>query len=261
MSPSSKLSLLLVQAKLSWKNPAENRAHLEQKLAACQGNFNLAVFPEAFTTGFLGDPDLPSEGMDGQTVSWMQELAERHASAICGSVVIVDQGERFNRFLLVEPNGDIQHYDKRHLFSMGGESERYVAGQDRVVWRYGDWRICPQVCYDLRFPAWCRNRNDYDLLLFVANWPRGRVHHWTALLRARAIENQSWVAGVNRVGEDGNGFAYPGSSQLIDPTGEVLVAMGNEEETSLSEIDLEKVRATQKAFPFQPDADAFELLN
>jgi omega-amidase len=259
MNSSNKLSLFLIQAKLSWKNPAENRQHLEQKLAACEGQFDLAVFPETFTTGFLGDPDLPSEDMHGPTVSWMQELAAKHDSAICGSAVIVEQGERFNRFLLVKPDGEIQHYDKRHLFSMGGESERYVAGQERVIWSLGAWRICPQVCYDLRFPAWCRNRDDYDLLLFVANWPRGRVHHWTALLRARAIENQAWVAGVNRVGEDGNGVAYPGNSQLIDPMGEVLAAMGDKEEVGWFEIDLEKVRSTQTSFPFQPDADRFEI--
>lgn len=259
MNPSATLSVLLVQARLEWKNPAENRAQLEQQLAVSQQDFSLAIFPEAFTTGFLGDPDVPSEGMDGPTVEWMKRLAQRYNSALAGSAVIVEDGKRFNRFLFVTPGGNVSHYDKRHLFGYGGENKRYVAGQERVIWRYGDWRINPQICYDLRFPVWCRNRSDYDLQLFVANWPSSRVQHWSALLRARAIENQAWVIGVNRVGEDGKGNAFPGCSHVFDPSGELVADLGGEEESRLIEIYLGRVAATQLSFPFQSDADGFDL--
>ena len=248
---------LLVQARLFWKNPAENRAYLEQKLATCSQQFDLAVFPETFTTGFLGDPDLPSEGMDGPTVAWMRELAAEHNAAIAGSAVIVEQGQRFNRFLLVSASGEVQHYDKRHLFGIGGENRRYVAGTRRAVLSLGNWRICPQICYDLRFPVWCRNRNDYDLLLFVANWPGSRIQHWKTLLQARAIENQAWVIGVNRVGEDGLGVDYPGCSQVYDPMGTLVTDLAHAEVNQLVELDQSRVDATQQKFPFGADADGF----
>jgi len=260
MSSLSTLSTLIVQARLSWKKPAENRQHLAELLAGSPQPFKLAVFPETFTTGFLGDPDLPSEDMNGPTVAWMKEMAGLYNSAMAGSAVIVEQGQRFNRFLLVTPDGSVQHYDKRHLFGYGGESERYVAGTERVIMRLGEWRICPQICYDLRFPVWCRNRNDYDLLLLVANWPEKRIQHWCSLSRARAIENQAWAISVNRVGEDGLGVAYPGRSQVISPLGEVVADLPGEEECRLLELDLDQVSKTRKTFPFQADADAFEFV-
>jgi len=257
---SGSLSAVLVQARLAWKNPAENRDHLEAQLALCTAPFDLAIFPEAFTTGFLGDPNVPSEDMDGPTLAWMKNLAARYGAAMAGSAVIVVDGQRFNRFLLVTANGDVQHYDKRHLFGYGGENQRYVAGAERRVLRLGDWRICPQVCYDLRFPVWCRNRDDYDLLLFVANWPGSRIQHWTTLLQARAIENQSWVIGLNRVGEDGKGIAYPGRSQVYDPAGRLVVDLESIEETRLVELPLSTVAETRREYPFQADADRFELV-
>jgi len=259
MNASSTLSVLLVQARLAWKKPAENRAHLERVLAAVQKPFDLAVFPETFTTGFLGDPNLTPEGMDGPTVDWMQGLAKRYGSALAGSAVIGDAGKLFNRFLFVTADGGVKHYDKRHLFAYGGENKRYAAGNKRLVWKWGEWRINPQVCYDLRFPAWCRNRADYDLQIFVANWPGSRIAHWSALLRARAIENQCWVIGVNRVGQDGKGVAYPGCSQVFDPLGEAVADLGDKEEARLVEIELNRVADTQKAFPFLADADDFDL--
>jgi len=250
---------LLVQARLFWKNPEENRKHLERQLADSNAAFDLAIFPETFTTGFLGDPDLPSEGMDGPTVGWMREQARRHNAAMAGSAVIVEQGERFNRFLLVTADGEVQQYDKRHLFGFGGENKRYVPGTKRVVLRLDEWRICPQICYDLRFPVWCRNRRDYDLLLFVANWPGGRIHHWKTLLQARAIENQSWVIGVNRVGEDGLGATYPGCSQVYDPLGNLVISVDGTEVNHLVDLDLDQVRVIREKFPFLADADRFEL--
>jgi predicted amidohydrolase len=256
----STLKTLLVQAQLCWREPARNRDHLESLLADSGGGFDLAVLPETFTTGFLGDSDLPDEGMDGPTVAWMQSLAARHESAIAGSAVIVEDGHRYNRLLFVTPDGSVRHYDKKHLFAFGGEDRRYSAGHERVNVDYLGWRINLQVCYDLRFPAWCRYRGDYDLMLLVANWPSKRVAHWSTLLEARAIENQCWVIGVNRVGRDGNGVSYPGRSVALDPLGQCAADLGDSEDCRLVELRLDAVEATRRDFPFQADADRFELL-
>jgi predicted amidohydrolase len=254
-----RLNALLVQAQLDWKDPKHNRDHLESLLVDFDGDADLAVLPETFTTGFLGDSDLSDEGMDGPTVSWMKGLAAAHDFALAGSAVIVEDGRRYNRLLFVTPEGEVLHYDKRHLFAFGGESRRYQAGRERVIVNYRGWRINLQVCYDLRFPAWCRNRNDYDLMLLVANWPTRRVGHWSLLLEARAIENQSWVIGVNRVGKDGNGIAYPGCSVVHDPLGACVANLGDGECCRLVELDLSEVLRVREEFPFQADADRFTI--
>lgn len=254
-----KLKVLLVQAQLRWKQPEENRSHLQELLTDSGGDFDLAVVPETFTTGFLGDPDLPSEGMDGPTVAWMRDMARTRDAALVGSAVIVEDDRRYNRFLYVRPDGTVDWYDKRHLFSYGGENRRYAAGRERRVFTLGDWRFSPQVCYDLRFPVWCRNQDDFDLQIFPANWPAKRVEHWKALLRARAIENQAWVIGLNRAGEDGNGIAYPGCSQVYDPLGELVAELGDAEECRCVELNLGQVGETRRTFPFQEDADPFDL--
>jgi len=253
------LRTLLVQARLSWKDPARNRDHLAQLVTAATGEFDLAVLPETFTTGFLGDSDLPEEGMDGPTVAWMKALAAERGCALAGSAVITEAGRRFNRLLFVTPAGDVWHYDKRHLFAFGGENRRYAAGTQRVTINYLDWRINLQICYDLRFPAWCRNRDDYDLMLLVANWPSKRVKHWSLLLEARAVENQAWVIGVNRVGEDGNGVPYPGCSVVHDPMGERVADLGSSERCQLVDLDLSAVAQVREQFPFQADADRFRF--
>jgi len=255
------LNTLLVQARLRWRDPQRNREHLEKLLEAAPADLDLAVLPETFTTGFLGDADLPEEGMDGPTVAWMRQLAERKGCALAGSAVITESGQRFNRLLFVSPNGEVAHYDKRHLFAFGGENRRYTAGRERVIVDYLGWRINLQICYDLRFPAWCRNREDYDLMLLVANWPSKRVRHWSALLEARAIENQSWVIGVNRVGEDGNGMQYPGCSVVHDPLGECVANLGDQEACRSVALDLEAVAQIRAQFPFQADADRFEWID
>jgi predicted amidohydrolase len=254
-----KLKALLVQACLDWKDPAANRAHLEAMLESSGEEFDLAVLPETFTTGFLGDSGESEEGMDGATVEWMQKMGQRFDCAVAGSLVISEGGERFNRMVFADAGGVRATYDKRHLFSYGGEDRRYKAGTERVVFDFHGWRINLQVCYDLRFPAWCRNRDDYDLMLLVANWPRRRVHHWQLLLEARAVENQSWVIGVNRVGEDGNGIKYPGCSVVHDPMGEVVADLGDQPCVRVAELDLARVREVRKTFPFQADADRFEI--
>jgi predicted amidohydrolase len=255
------LSILLVQAQLDWKDPAANRSHLAGLLQAAEPGFNLAVLPETFTTGFLGDSDQTDEGMDGDTVAWMREQAATHGCALAGSAVIVDDGCRYNRMLFVRPDGEITFYDKRHLFAFGGEHERYTAGSRRVTARYLGWRINLQVCYDLRFPAWCRLRDDFDLQLYVANWPSKRVAHWSALLRARAIENQSYVVAVNRAGRDGKGIDYPGASVVLDPQGHALAELGEGEQSRLVTVRPGPVAETRRQFPFQADADRFRILD
>jgi omega-amidase len=255
----STLKTLLVQAQLRWKEPQRNREHLEELVTSAPGDLDLAVLPETFTTGFLGDTNLPEEGMDGPTVNWMKSLARRRDCALAGSAVINEGDKRFNRFLFVTPGGAVSHYDKRHLFAFGGENRRYAAGARRVVLEYLGWRINLQICYDLRFPAWCRCRGDYDLMLMVANWPSKRVGHWSSLLEARAIENQSWVVGVNRVGEDGNGMQYPGCSVVHDPLGERIADLGSVENCRLVELDRSTVARIRSEFPFLADADRFEF--
>jgi predicted amidohydrolase len=256
----STLKSLLVQARIRWKDPAENRAHLQSLVGQSAEDFDLVVFPETFTTGFLGDSDLPAEDMDGPTVEWMQGLAADNDTAVAGSIVIVENGQRYNRLVFVTPAGRVEQYDKRHLFAFGGENKRYTAGETRVVIHYRGWRICLQTCYDLRFPAWCRNRDDYDLMLLVANWPAKRVHHWLSLLEARAIENQAWVIGLNRVGKDGNGLQYPGRSVVFDPLGATAADLGDQECTQLVTLDLDMLNKVRTDFPFQNDADSFEFL-
>ena len=253
------LNTLLVQARICWKDPARNRAHLQSLVEESAGHFDLMVFPETFATGFLGDSDLPEEDMHGPTVQWMQGMAAEYDAAVAGSIVVVEQGQRFNRLVFVEPGGRFESYDKRHLFAFGGENRRYTAGDSRVVINYRNWRICLQICYDLRFPAWCRNRNDYDLMLLVANWPAKRLQHWLSLLEARAIENQAWVIGLNRVGKDGNGIHYPGRSVVFDPAGAAIADLGDQECTQAVELDLDLLRQIRTQFPFQNDADSFEF--
>jgi predicted amidohydrolase len=251
------LHALLVQASLKWQRPADNRAHLDELLAGQSGPTGLVVLPETFTTGFLGDEG-EAETMNGPTVAWMQAWAERLDAVITGSVVIGDGG-RYNRLLWVEPGGQVRHYDKRHLFAPGGEDRRYSAGTERRVFNYRGWRVCPQVCYDIRFPVWCRSRGDYDLLLVVANWPSARAGAWRSLLQARAIENQCYVVAVNRVGEDGHGKRYPGGSVVFDPMGEALLELGDSEGLGAQALGLERVAAVREQLPFQRDADDFEL--
>lgn len=255
----NKINALLVQAQLGWKDPSANREHIAHLLDNAQPGYDLAVLPETFTTGFLGDDDDGAESMAGATVSWMLEQCRQHDCALAGSIVITEHGQRFNRMIFATPDGVLGHYDKRHLFSYGGEDRRYSSGEDRVILEYRGWRINLQVCYDLRFPAWCRNRGDYDLMLLVANWPRKRVAHWSTLLQARAMENQAWVIGVNRVGEDGNGFVYPGCSVVHDPLGETPLRLSDQEACCTVELDLERVRQVRSTFPFLNDADRFRI--
>ena len=255
----NKLQCLLVQSQLFWADAQANRLQLESIARSQASDCDLVIFPETFTSGFLGDAEADPETMDGVTLEWMRSLAAELDCVICGSVAIATGPGRVNRFLWVQPDGHLEFYDKRHLFSFGGEDKRYVAGHERKVFHYRGWRICPQICYDLRFPAWCRNRDDYDVLLFVANWPEPRTSAWTALLRARAIENQCYVIGVNRSGRDPRGLEYAGGSAIYDPLGNSVLDLGGIECSGKSIIELDKVTAIRKQLPFLQDADNFQL--
>jgi len=199
--------------------------------------------------------------MEGPTVAWMKMLAAELDCVICGSAVIANENGSVNRFLWVQPDGKVEFYDKKHLFSYGGEDKRYLAGKERKIFNYRGWRICPQICYDLRFPVWCRYRDDYDVLLFVANWPEPRTLAWTTLLQARAIENQCYVIGVNRSGEDPHGLKYSGGSAVYDPLGKKILDLGNTECSGTVFVDLSEVDKIRSQLPFQQDADDFIVTN
>lgn len=253
------LRISLVQTSLDWQQPEQNRSRLANLIAPLSGQTDLVVLPEMFTTGFTMAPETLAEPMQGPTLDWMRQQADTLGAAVCGSVVVEDNGYR-NRFFFVTPDGRVQHYDKRHLFRMANEHQYYVAGDTRLVIEYKGWRILPQVCYDLRFPVWCRNVNDYDLMLCVANWPSPRRHAWRTLLQARAIENQGYVAGVNRVGIDGKGLDYSGDSLLVDFKGQALLD-GNPGDAFVKTgtLNAEDLQQFRHNFPAWQDADDFEL--
>ncbi len=202
------MKIALIQSSLFWENPNANRNHFEEKINAIDEEVDLIVLPEMFSTGFTMNPSAVSETMQGETVLWLQSLAEAKNSAITGSLVIQENNNFYNRLLFVFPSGEIQFYDKRHLFTLAGEDKIYTSGKDKLIVEYKGWKICPLVCYDLRFPVFARNVEEYDVLIYVANWPESRITAWDALLKARAIENMSYTIGVNRVGKDNNNFEH-----------------------------------------------------
>lgn len=256
------LRVTLVQSELVWQNPSANREYFAQLLQDLAGKTDLIVLPEMFTTGFMMNPETHAETYGGATFTWMQEQARQLQAALCGSVATEVNGQYVNRFMFAAPDGSLQFYDKRHLFRMGDEVNHYSAGKERKIFNYQGWRILPQVCYDLRFPVFMRNRNDYDLAIVVANWPAVRRKPWRTLLQARAMENQSYVLGGNRVGTDGLGLTYSGDSLAIDCKGELLI--DQPEATAFvqtTSLDLQALRQFREQFPAWMDADEFSLLN
>lgn len=254
------MKVALIQSSLVWENPKANRTHFEDKINALTEAVNLIVLPEMFSTGFTMNPSDLAESMQGETVQWMQTLAKAKNVAITGSLVIEESGNFYNRMLFVYPSGETLYYDKKHLFTLSGEDKVYTAGDKKIIVDYLGWKICPLVCYDLRFPVFSRNTNDYDLLLYVASWPEKRIKAWNTLLKARAIENMSYVVGVNRIGVDGNQHPYNGHSQVIDFLGDYLVAPQETENFFVLTLDREKMLSARKSFGFLNDRDAFELL-
>lgn len=256
------LTLTLVQSNLEWQQAETNREILAGLLANETIRTDLILLPEMFTSAFTMESGAIAEDWPGATVDWMQELAEKYDAAVCGSIAVTDDGKRYNRLVFITPEGNAVFYDKRHLFRMLGEHKRYAAGEERAVLVWRGWRIYPLVCYDLRFPVWCRNTPElaYDLMLFVANWPGARNHHWQALLEARAIENLAYVAGVNRIGHDGNGIGYLGHSMVFDATGKTLLNAGESAGIHTVTLDKTQLEEYRQTFPAHMDADTFELI-
>jgi omega-amidase len=258
------LKVLLVQHDSFWQHPEANRDRIRTLIEEAERT-DLIILPEMFSTGFSMESKQLAEPMEGATHRWMQEMASKTCSVICGSVIIEKSGEYLNRFLWVNPDGLTTTYDKRHLFRMADEHDFYSAGHLNVIIDLKGWKIKPQICYDLRFPVWARNKmidgkHEYDVLINVANWPEARVNAWDTLLKARAIENHAYVVGVNRVGLDGNDIKYCGHSGIYDPKGNTLAFLDNKlvaYATNLNYADLARYREN---FPAQLDADAFEIL-
>lgn len=253
----NKINVTLIQAKLEWEDKAQNLENFNSLLSGLETD--VIILPEMFTTGFSMSPENLSETMDGESVNWMISKSKELNAAICGSLIIQEDQKYYNRFVWVEPSGKIITYDKRHLFGYAGEDEHYTAGQQRIIIEYKGWKILPLICYDLRFPVWSRNTEGYDLLIYVANWPRVRSYAWKALLQARAIENQSFVIGVNRVGLDGKGNNYSGNSMIIYPLGEIMYELDGEEVHQINLIK-ELVESQRESLPFLKDQDKFNII-
>jgi omega-amidase len=252
------LNVTLVQCELAWEQPQDNRRQIGEIIASVGTGTDLIVLPEMFTTGFSMNTLANAEEPGGATEEWMTSLAQQYDCAVTGSIAArVGQGV-YNRMLFATPDG-VQHYDKRHLFRMAGEHKRYQAGEERVIVQWRDWRILLQVCYDLRFPVFSRNCEDYDLALYVANWPAPRRHHWRQLLIARAIENLACVVGVNRIGADAKGLDYSGDSLAIAADGTVLKDALNENVAATAVLDGAALKKYREGFPCQLDADHFQL--
>ncbi|MFT7588864.1 MAG: omega-amidase [Limisphaerales bacterium] len=253
------LNITLIQAAINWEDADKNRVDFSNYISQIDRVTDLIILPETFTTGFSMKPELLAETMQGRTVQWMTGLAEKSKAVISGSIIIKEDEAYYNRLIWMQPDGKLEFYDKRHLFTMGGEDKVFATGKKRPVFDLKGWKIAPQICYDLRFPAWSRNDRDFDLLLYVANWPARRAHHWSALLRARAIENLAWVAALNRVGEDGHGVAHSGNSTLINPVGDVLWEHADDPVVKTLSLDGGLVESTRKKFAFLNDQDQIQF--
>ena len=267
----SSLKLTLIQAELHWENKEANLNMFEQKINAIETSTHVVILPEMFSTGFSMEAEQFAETMNGTTVNWMKNIAAAKKIILTGSAIIKEDGKYFNRLIWMLPDGQYGFYDKRHLFAFAEEDKHYTAGTQRLIASVNGWKINLMVCYDLRFPVWARQSFfpqgegpgevfEYDVLIFVANWPQRRNTAWKTLLRARAIENQCYVIGVNRVGDDGENIYHSGDSMVIDPLGEILYHKENEEDVFTIELDKKHLKEVREKFQFWRDADAFEIL-
>lgn len=278
----STLSISLIQSSLVWENKKANLQQLEEKIMGLEKT-EVVILPEMFSTGFSMQPEKLAEEMGGETMEWMKSVAAKKRVILTGSVMIQEGGQYYNRLIWMLPNGDFGQYDKRHLFAFAGEEKHYAAGGKRLIARVKGWKLNLQICYDLRFPVWSRQKNEptlmeddqdfggpvyqpsapssseYDVLIYVANWPERRAHAWKTLLQARAIENQSYVIGVNRVGEDGNGIYHSGDSMVVDPLGDVLFTKAHEECVHTILLEREHLDGIRQKLPFLRDGDSFML--
>ncbi|MEN9686274.1 MAG: hypothetical protein RLZZ28_2060 [Bacteroidota bacterium] len=258
------LSFSLIQTELFWENKPANLSMLERKIMGIREKTEVVVLPEMFSTGFSMQPAKLAETMEGTTVGWMKKIAAAKKIILTGSVIIKENENFFNRLVWVQPDGRLGYYDKRHLFAFAGEDRFYTAGHKRLIAQVKGWKINLQVCYDLRFPVWVRQqtqeRPEYDVLLYVANWPERRVQAWKTLLQARAIENQCYVIGVNRVGDDGNKVYHSGESMVIDPLGNILYQKAKEEDVYSIVLEKEPLEEIRNKFPFWKDGDHFKIV-
>lgn len=266
----STLTITTIQSNLIWEDKPANLHMLEQKITGIREKTEVVVLPEMFNTGFSMRPETLAETMEGETIDWMKRVSRENSVVLTGSMMIKENEQYFNRLIWMLPNGQYGYYDKRHLFAFGEEDKHYTAGNKRLIASVKGWKINLQVCYDLRFPVWARQSNtpsgtangnevEYDLLIYVANWPERRNHAWKTLLCARAIENQCYVVGVNRVGNDGNNIYHSGNSLVIDPLGQVLYHMADEEDVNTITLQKEMLEEVRTKFPFWKDADSFNI--
>lgn len=261
------LKITLIQSEIHWEDIEANLAMFEEKIWQISGTAtDVIVLPEMFTTGFTNPTPKLAEHMNMRTTKWMKQMADQTGALILGSFITTVHDRYYNRLLWMEPGGNYKTYDKRHLFRMANEHKHYAQGESLLIGTWKGWRICPLVCYDLRFPVWSRNRWDatsqklnYDLLVYVANWPTARIDAWTTLLKARAIENLSYVVGVNRVGIDDNGIEYNGSSAIISPKGEAIVSIEGMEDVRTLDVSANSLHAFRDRFPAHYDADEFSI--
>ena len=253
------MKIALIQTSLVWENPKQNRKNLDEKITAISETIDLIVLPEMFTSGFTMNPKNVTETMSGETISWLKSLTKKKNCAITGSLVITENENFYNRLVFVFPSGEIQYYDKRHLFTLAGEDKVYTSGKDKLIVEYKGFKICPLICYDLRFPVFARNVESYDVLIYVANWPKPRINAWDILLKARAIENMSYTIGVNRVGEDFNKHEYIGHSQAIDFLGNYLIEPQELEDVYIIVLDKKSMQDAREKFGFLNDKDRFTI--
>jgi predicted amidohydrolase len=262
----SSLTITTIQTELQWEDKQTNLKRFEERIFAIPEPTEVVVLPEMFSTGFSVRPAALAERMDGPTLAWMQEIAARKRIILTGSIIAEEDGNYYNRMIWMLPNGEYGYYDKRHRFAYAGEDEQYTAGHKRLIASVKGWKVLLLVCYDLRFPVWSRQAPaaptddlEYDLLLYVANWPESRAHAWKTLLQARAIENQCFVAGVNRIGNDGNDIGYSGDTMIVGPLGETIYHAASNDEAHTVTLRKEDLAGIRQRFPFWRDADHFSI--
>ncbi|MBS1509442.1 MAG: amidohydrolase [Bacteroidetes bacterium] len=260
----STLTITTIQTNLYWEDKAANLSMLQEKINSLSSKTEIVILPEMFTTGFSMRADALAETMEGETVEWMKMVSNRYNIILTGSAIIEDEGKYYNRLIWMLPNGQYGYYNKRHLFAYAEEDQHYSAGNKRLIASVKGWKINLLVCYDLRFPVWSRQKSEegepeYDVLIYVANWPERRSHAWKTLLCARAIENQCYVVGVNRVGDDDKNIHYSGNTLVIDPMGQVLYHMAEEEDINTITLSKDKLNEVRMKFPFLRDADDFMI--
>lgn len=251
-----KIKIGIIQYDIIWHNPNKNQ-DIISKIIKSKTKVDLWILPEMFSTGFTMEPEKIAETMKGITIKWMKNISKKINSSIMGSIVIKEKNKFYNRLIFVNPKGNIKFYDKHQLFTYAGENKHYTRGNKKLIIEFKGWKIRPLICYDLRFPVWSRNTDEYDLLIYVAQWPKNRISAWNTLLKARSIENICYCIGVNRIGIDKNKLEYIGNSSIYDPLGKRILFLSDKKKFQIIELDKEKLISVRKRFPFLNDRDSF----